>query len=1242
MAKSKKEEGPGWFSGQTAEIDGRKCLNGVGPVPAKIMFVAKGPNSLEVSSGRAYTSGDLERFKKKLRAAGFPMNQARLTYATHHIPKKKSADEVNWGRRMFEEELEAVRPYLVVCLGADALKAVVGTSYRWDDVHGCWFRPDSVPDCQFEVFATFTPEQVYRAPKWQVYQDRDIERITNRMLGSDVTAPECKNAVIHTPEKLAAFTKWFLSRPGKKAVALDCEWNGKNWMDPDRYFRTVQIGFGKGKVVTLEVSAEGGKRMYDGDERDLFAELKKLLEDPSVGIVGHNVIADGEWLLSYGVDIRNNVKWDTMLAEHLIDQNGPFGLEALSMKYTNYGRYSSDVEVWVRRHQNPDLPDTSAMGYGWVPREKLLEYGKYDVDCLWYILDEQMKVLKERGVFKRRGVDGEYPSLFNTVMDVQRVTYDLEMNGLPVDTDQLDMLTEKYQDAKAEALSKVMAMARAVGFEDFNPRSVQHLRKMLFGNLGLTPVKTTDGSDWGEVVGEIGMDSEDEPAAATDKTTLQILEGSHPFVDALLDFRRLDQVCKTWLTKEKDGKPAGLYADIWPDGTLKSRFSTLTETGRYRTQRPNCFPGEVEVLTDRGWMRWDYVYAHGASAERDGEQIMLAQWDMDTMEISFATPLRYVMKPDEECVHVFSEQQIDIVCTPDHRFTVYDRKNRSRRKTVTASDLPGCEDWLIPQAGRLVKGGLSLTEDQVAVACALQADGHLVKCGGIDWRFDKARKLKRLKAALEGAGIPYHEYERDNGGRTRFGVYVGKSAVPYWLWGMKKFGEWLMDYDSDTIARFEKEVWLWDGCASRRSMFASALRENSDWVQMLCLFNGRRGKIRRYVSNTGSESWQVDASDRCSSQLANLSCESAGRHTVYCASMPKDTVIVRYNGKVSFTNQCQNFPKKAEGYLSKIFGEGNEPPLLRTIVDPNKRARWRDAGIKVVQLEGDWKQAELFTMANLSQDQNMIKALTTPGLDLHDKTAVDSFGLHMFDENGHEVSEDDLIRMASELKDAGGADSEEFQHFMKTLTYVDQHGSRISRSEFKSGIRVSAKSINFGIPYGRSARPIALQIKAETGDRRSLEEIASEVSKVLESWKTKAFPTCWATLQGWASLLDSQGWVENPWGLRKTGHKTGRDRDDAPLRRQFQNFPIQSTVSSTMHIAMGMMRRYILDNDLPFVLQNQIHDAVMVECPVDMIEECKDMFRKTMAGIRIPLKGGKWFTLDVDIDVYERWGVKMK
>lgn len=909
---TKDNEGPGWFSGQTAELEGRRCLNGTGPVPADIVFVDKAPDQREIWTGRPYTSKAAQFLMKKLKEAGFPLNRARFTYATHHCPKRYTAAEVNWGKRMFREELDSVNAPLVVTLGAEPLKAIVGQGYRWDDVHGAWLRPDT-PGCEYiQVFPTFNLEQVLFNPKWDVYFDADLRRITGKLLGVPNPPPKCDNAVIHEPKEIRSFTDWILS---KKAtlLALDCEWNGRNWMDPDRYFRTIQIGYDKGKVVTVEISTEGGKRVYDGNENEIFSELKRLLESRKVGLVGHNIIADGEWLLSYGIDIRPRVVYDTMLAEHLIDQNGPFGLESLAMKYTPYGRYSTDVEVWVRRHQNAKLADTSANGYGFVPRDMLLQYGYIDVDVLRYIMDKQIPILKERGCFKPRGIKGEYPSLFDTVMTTQRVTYDLEINGLPVDIAQLDMLTEKYQAARSETLSKVMQLARANGFEDFNPRSVQHLRKMLFGVLGLTPVKTTDGDDWGEVAGEMGMDDETDVAAATDKTTLQILEGQHPFVDALLDFRRVDQACKTWLTKEKDGEPAGLYALLWPDMTLKPHYSPLTTTGRMRVSAPNS----------------------------------------------------------------------------------------------------------------------------------------------------------------------------------------------------------------------------------------------------------------------------------------------------------------------------QNFPKAAESYLTKIFGEGNEPPMIRTIVKP--RDNW-------VQIEADFCAAELNILGNLSQDPNMLRALNTPGLDLHDKTAVDSFGLEMFDENGKEVTEDDLVRLADEM----GEESDDYQHFMKALTYVDKQGKRMTRAEMKSSIRVIAKSLNFGIAYGRGARAIALAVKAQTGTKDPLDAIIPGVAASVEGWKTKAYPTAWKWLVEHQQMIYDPGYVENPWGRRRYFHLRPGEKN-ASMEREAGNFPIQSCCADSVQIAMGRLKKFQQEVIFPFRLQNQIHDALMVECPRDCIEQAKDVLRKSMSEIDIPIPGtDKTFRLGVDIDVYERWGVKMK
>ena len=87
----------------------------------------------------------------------------------------------------------------------------------------------------------------------------------------------------------------------------------------------------------------------------------------------------------------------------------------------------------------------------------------------------------------------------------------------------------------------------------------------------------------------------------------------------------------------------------------------------------------------------------------------------------------------------------------------------------------------------------------------------------------------------------------------------------------------------------------------------------------------------------------------------------------------------------------------------------------------------------------------------------------------------------------------------------------------------------------------------------------------------------------------------------------------------------------------------------TVQLAMEQMTRWRAEHGLHFEVQNQIHDAVMLHVPKDEIEATKAMFHATMGNVHIPLKGTDFehpggpdfFTLGVDIDVYERWGKKI-
>jgi hypothetical protein len=114
------------------------------------------------------------------------------------------------------------------------------------------------------------------------------------------------------------------------------------------------------------------------------------------------------------------------------------------------------------------------------------------------------------------------------------------------------------------------------------------------------------------------------------------------------------------------------------------------------------------------------------------------------------------------------------------------------------------------------------------------------------------------------------------------------------------------------------------------------------------------------------------------------------------------------------------------------------PPMARSIIIPTP-------GHLIV--EGDFIQAELFVLAYLSGDKNMIAALETPGKDLHDLTAISAFGLKVLDKDGNPVPEQYLLDMAK-------ADIKAFEEYQKTLFYLDQKGNKMDRALFKSTIRV--------------------------------------------------------------------------------------------------------------------------------------------------------------------------------------------
>jgi DNA polymerase-1 len=329
----------------------------------------------------------------------------------------------------------------------------------------------------------------------------------------------------------------------------------------------------------------------------------------------------------------------------------------------------------------------------------------------------------------------------------------------------------------------------------------------------------------------------------------------------------------------------------------------------------------------------------------------------------------------------------------------------------------------------------------------------------------------------------------------------------------------------------------------------------------------------------------------------------------------------------------QNWLKRAEGELKRIigkeglerfFGAGAKFPTLRSIIQPPPG--W-------VLMEADWKQAEMFILAALSKDQTMWQALNTPGKDLHDLTAITAFGLTVLGPDGNPIPEQILLDLAKTNK-------KEFEALQSKLVYLDQRGRRLTRKQFKDGIRVSAKNLNFGIPYGRGSQDIAIQVKAETGTTESIHQLKDDIDQMMTSWKKSTYVDAWAYMQACSAQVVEPGYLINPWGRHRYFPKTYDERLRGAMGREAQNYNIQSTVADTCLITLWLMKKYREQHNLHFKIVNQIHDAILVEVPEDEVDATKKMFYDTMGNIDIPIPGADPLRLDVDIDVMKRWGEK--
>jgi DNA polymerase len=113
---------------------------GEGPARATVMLIGEQPGDVEDVEGRPFVGPAGRILDRALEEAGVPRDAVYLTNVVKHfkweprgkrrIHSKPRVSEIRACRPWLEVELELVKPRAVVCLGATAAQALLGSAFR--------------------------------------------------------------------------------------------------------------------------------------------------------------------------------------------------------------------------------------------------------------------------------------------------------------------------------------------------------------------------------------------------------------------------------------------------------------------------------------------------------------------------------------------------------------------------------------------------------------------------------------------------------------------------------------------------------------------------------------------------------------------------------------------------------------------------------------------------------------------------------------------------------------------------------------------------------------------------------------------------------------------------------------------------------------------------------------------------------------------------------------------------------
>lgn len=344
--------------------------------------------------------------------------------------------------------------------------------------------------------------------------------------------------------------------------------------------------------------------------------------------------------------------------------------------------------------------------------------------------------------------------------------------------------------------------------------------------------------------------------------------------------------------------------DIFCWASLKKHCSEETDL----LGLDECFRGDTEVLTNKGFKRFD-------SLDRTEK---IAQYTSNG-KIDFVTPLNYIKRDFVgDICKLHLQRNRYCYMTPNHN-QVYKTKGSFSLNTVPINTLKCNNYTLIPVSGVNFKLESIITPLE-RLYIAIQADGtlqkHQINEDTYSIGVTKQRKKDRLIYILKQT--------------KNYTVIKGKNGTDRYICKLPKGDAKLLsthftvDMGYVRANSFIDEIVEWDGSRTMGNTlyYSSKIKENADFVAAVAVQAGY--KVLQDVEEDNRKETYSNIHRVYMRKVSFITTQSFKKYyepyngKVYCVEVPSHNIVVRSQGFTFITGNCHHISEKRLDYLVTI------------------------------------------------------------------------------------------------------------------------------------------------------------------------------------------------------------------------------------------------------------------------------------------------------------------------------------